>query len=140
VIGHGSFDMWVDNQVLLARIDGAWNEEETRAYFKKMKQLTKEVIKQPWAQIVYLNDWELGTPENEQLTMELIQWSTEHNLKKTATVYSPHLIKQLQIERLKSNSINNTDYRSFQLETEAFAWLKSEGYAVNHPHLTAPDI
>ncbi len=82
MIGHGSFDMRVDNQVLLARISGAWNDEKTRAYFSKMKRLTTEVIKQPWAQIVYLNDWELGTPENEKLTMELIQWSAKHNLKK----------------------------------------------------------
>lgn len=139
MIGHGSFDMWVDNQVLLVRINGAWNKEETQAYFTKMKQLTIEVIKQPWAQIVYLNDWELGTPENEQITMELIQWSMEHNLKKTATVYSPNLIKKLQIERLKNKTINTVDYRTFQQEKEAFAWLESEGYVVGRPSLIMPD-
>ena len=139
MIGHGSFDMWVDNQVFLARINGAWNEEETQLFFTKLKENVTELINQPWAQIVYLNDWELGTPGNEQVTTELIQWCMEHNLKKAATVYSPHLIKKLQIERLTNQSISVVEYRSFPQEQEAFSWLESEGFFVDHPHLTAPN-
>ncbi len=64
----------------------------------------------------------------------------KHDLRKVATVYSPHLIKKLQIERMISKSISVVEYRNFPQENEAFAWLKSEGYAVNHPHLTPADI
>ncbi len=139
MIGHGSFDIKVDNQVCLSRINGAWNKEEARLYCTKLKDSLKELIKQPWAMIVYLNDWELGTPETEQISNELVQWCMEHDLRKIVTVYSPNLIKNLQIERLTIKSIGAVDFRCFAQEKEAFAWLKSEGYVVNHSHFTPPE-
>jgi len=50
----------VDNHVLMVRINGAWNEEEARLYFTKLKETVKELIRQPWVMIAYLNDWGLG--------------------------------------------------------------------------------
>jgi len=139
MIGHGSFDMWLDNQVLLVRIHGAWNEEEAKLYFTTLKETVKEIIKQPWAMIVYLNDWELGTPETDQIAAEVIQWCMENYQRKVAIVYSPNLVKKLQIKRISVKSLGVIEQRSFPQEDEAFGWLKSEGYAVNHPYLSAPE-
>ncbi len=77
----------------MVRINGAWNEEEARLYFTKLKETVKELIRQPWVMIAYLNDWELGTPGTDQVAAELIQWCEAHNQIKSAFVYSPHLIK-----------------------------------------------
>jgi len=73
MIGHDSFDMWVDNQAFLVRINGAWNEEEARLYFTKLNETVKDLIKQPWVMIVYLNGWELGTPGTDLVADEVIQ-------------------------------------------------------------------
>jgi len=43
-------------------------------------------------------------------------------------------------ERITVKSLGVIEQRSFPQEKEAFAWLKSEGYAVNHPHLTPANI
>jgi len=125
---HGSFHLWVDNQVLLGRISGAWNEEEGWLYFKKIKEITKPIIHKPWAMILYLNDWELTTPETEQASRALVNWTWQHKLARVAEVYDASIVKQLQIDRLVKEGPSGFKRRQFSNETEAFAWLDSQGY------------
>ena len=132
---HGSFQLWVENQVLLGRISGAWNEEEGWLYFKEIKEITKPIIDKPWAMIIYLNDWGLITPETEQSSREVVKWSFMHGLARVAEVYSPSFLKQQQIDRVVVEKPKGFERRHFSDESQAFSWLASQGYPVLHNQL-----
>ncbi len=126
---HGSFHLWVDNQVLLARISGAWNEEESRLYFNEIKEITKPIIDRSWALLVYLDDWALGTPEANQAGMNMIQWISQHGLARIAAIHNSIIVK-LEIERMSKEVPSEIERRHFSDEEMAFAWLASQGYPV----------
>jgi hypothetical protein len=127
---HGHFDIWVDNKVVLARLRGSWNQEMAQRYADDFKQVAQPFINGRWAHIVYLDDWELGTPEFESVIAELVTWVIDNGLKRTAQVYSPSMLKQYQMDKLVKESINDFERRVFREESEAFEWLSHEGYPV----------
>ncbi len=130
---HGSFYLWVDNQVLQARISGAWNEEESWLYFEKVKELIQPIMARPWALLLFMNGWELGTPETEIATKEMVKWLSTHGLNKVAEVYDPNLLIQLHIERLVKEGPDEIERRHFTHEKEAIAWLASKGFPMAPP-------
>lgn len=129
---HGHFDMWIDNHVLLARLKGQWNEEMATFYSKTMKDLAAQFQKQNWAHIVYLDDWELGTPEFEPIINELVEWVINHGLVRTAQVYSPNMLKKFQMDRMVKERVGDFERRIYPDELSAFSWLASEGFPVQN--------
>ena len=132
---HGDFDMWIDNQVLLARIKGQWNGEMAGHYSRRMKELAQDFNGQAWAHIVYLDDWELGTPDLEPVINELVGWVIEHGLTRTAQVFKASMLKKSQMDRMVKERVGEFERRAFATEDEAFCWLEEEGYSVEHPVL-----
>lgn len=128
---HGHFDLWVDNNVILARAKGQWNEEMAQVFSSEFKRISQPLILQNWAHIVYLDDWELGTPDLEPIIIDLVTWLIEHNLKRTAQVYSPNMLKTFQMDRMVKETLGEFERRIFPTEEEAFAWLQQEDYSVN---------
>lgn len=129
---HGHFDMWVENRVILARLNGQWNGEMASKYSDEMKRLAGPLSDQTWAQIVYLDDWELGTPEFEAIINDLVAWVIEHRLTRTAQVYSHSMIKKMQMDRMVKEEVGAFQRQVFAEESEAFAWLADEGFEVEH--------
>lgn len=129
--GHGSYELTVNNRVLIAKIIGAWNKEEGEQYFRELKQVTQDIIHEPWAMVIYLDQWELGTPGSDEVTLQLIQWLSKNKLAMTAEVYSPQLLKKLHVERLVNNANFEIDRQCFTDDQEAFDWLASQGFPIN---------
>lgn len=132
---HGHFDMWLDNNVVLARLRGQWNDGMATLYSQKFKEICQPLMGQDWAHIVYLDDWELGTPEFESIIIDLVSWVIEHGLKRTAQVYSPSMLKQFQMDRMVSETIGDFQRQVFANDADAFAWLNEEGYSVKREML-----
>ncbi len=130
---HGSFDLRLDNQVLIARLSGAWNEEKSWLYFNKIKEITQPIIGKPWAALLLMNDWELGTPETEQVTKILAEWLSTHGLSKVAEIHDPSLLRQRHIERIVRENPGEIERCHFTEEKEAIAWLASNGFPLAHP-------
>ena len=127
---HGSFDLWVDNQVLLARISGAWNKEASWLYFNEIKEITKPIIGNPWALLVYFDGEVLGTPETNQTAKEMVSWLLQNGLVSMAEIHSSNIIVQLEIERMSKEVPSEIERRHFSDEEMAFAWLASKGFPV----------
>ena len=132
---HGHFDIWIDNHVVLARIKGQWNEEMALVYANHFKTVCEPLLANDWAHIVYLDDWELGTPELEPIVINLVTWLIERNLKRTAQVYSPNMLKKFQMDRMVKETFGDFQRQVFSKETDAFAWLQKEGYSVDKERL-----
>ncbi len=130
---HGSFNLTVNNQVLIANISGAWNEEESWLYFEKVKEVAQTIIHKPWALLLLMNGWELGTPETERATKEMVKWVSTHGLNKVAEVYEPSPLLQLHIERIVKEGPDEIERRHFINEKEAIAWLASNGFPLALP-------
>lgn len=126
--GHGSYEIKLVNRVLIARIIGAWNKEEGEQYFKELKRLVQGIIHEPWAMAVYLDQWELGTPGSDEVTVKLIKWLYAHNLQTVAEIYSPSLLKQKHVEKMVSSSEQVIHRQCFTQEQPAFEWLESQGF------------
>lgn len=71
---HGHFKLWQENQLLFAEIHGAWSMETALDYVAQLKQRVQSMDGKPWARIVYLEQWQLGTPDFEQVMKDLMQW------------------------------------------------------------------
>ncbi len=131
MFAHGSYELNLKNRVLIAKIIGAWNKEEGKDYFRELKGITKNIIHQPWAMMVYLDKWELGTPGSDEVTLELIKWLAENNLAVVAEVYSPSLLKKKHIQKMVDNSNFPIKRQCFADEKDALVWLKSEGFPMD---------
>jgi len=127
---HGSFDLWVDNQVLMARISGAWNEEGGWRYFKALKQISQPIIDKPWALLVSIDEWELGTPETDRAALAMLEWITQHGVARLAEIYSPNILLQLEVARMGKKIPFEIEQRHFSDEVTAFKWLASQGFPV----------
>lgn len=127
---HGHYDLWLDNHVVLARIKGQWNDIMARQYAESFKEIVQPLIQESWAHIVYLDDWDLGTPEVEPIITELVEWVIRHGLKRTAQVYSPSMLKKFQMDRMVKETIGEFERHVFPKEAPAFEWLYNQGYPV----------
>jgi len=132
---HGQFTLWREQQVILAHIRGQCNEDMAIAFSEEFKQVAAPLLDTPWAHIVYLDDWELATPEVEGIIQNLVAWLIAHGLTRTAQVYSPHMLKRYQLDRMITQKTDTFERQVFSDERAAFAWLSQEGFAVDTPSL-----
>ncbi|EAT12859.1 hypothetical protein HF888_02565 [Bermanella marisrubri] len=127
------FDLWIDNRVIMARVRGSWDDQIAKEFATAFRALGEQLYSTPpghWAHIVYLDDWQLGTPDIEPIVIELVNWAITHGLTRTAQVYSPSMLKQFQMDRMVEDHREDFIRRIYPNERDAFAWLDSEGYAV----------
>jgi hypothetical protein len=126
---HGEFDIKISGQVLVASLAGSWNEEAARAFDREFRLAAEPLLGAPWAHLVYLDDWSLGVPEMKPVIEQLVAWCCEHGLKRAAQVYSPSMLKTLQLEDLV---VEQGDFqrRAFATGQQALQWLRAEGYDV----------
>jgi len=129
--GHGSYELKVINRVLIAKIIGAWNREEGEQYFSELKRITRHLIQSPWAMVVYIDDWQLGTPGSDEVTLKLIQWLATHKLQLVAEIYSPNVLKKMHIQRMVNSSKSDINRQYFSDDKDAFAWLETQGFSLN---------
>jgi len=53
--------------VLLGKASGTWNIETALRFSLEFRQLALSLNTSKWAHIMYLEDWQLGTPEIEPI-------------------------------------------------------------------------
>ena len=127
---HGHFKLWQENQLLFAEIHGAWSMETALDYAAQVKQRVQSMDGKPWARIVYLDQWQLGTPDFEQVMKDLMTWCALHQLKYTAYVFHPNNMKEHQLDKFINSADYNNQKKIFTNQQEAFEWLKSVGFLV----------
>lgn len=131
-----AFTLWTEQQVLLAVVRGGWNERTALDYADAFKQAAKPLLGQPWAHIVYLDDWQLGVPEIEPIVRGLVSWCLDNGLRHAAHVYSPNMVKQYQLNKMISDTIvlgpnEQFEKRIYHSDHNAFAWLNQLGFATD---------
>ena len=124
------FKVWRESQVLLAVVNGSWNQQTAEEFALEFMKKATPILHAPWAHIVYLDQWELGVPEIEPVIQRLVDWSVSHNLRFAAQVYCPHMVKKYQLERMTAIKSPTFEKRTYPTPQDAFDWLTAEGFIV----------
>ena len=131
--GRGGFRLFTDDFVLLSVPSGISGRSIAQKYVDEIKSKVAEFNGQPWAHIVYLNEWQLGTPEVEPIITELSRWCLANNLKYTAIIETANSVRQYQNNKMLIKQNERTDYdrQSFANADLAIEWLNSLGFRVS---------
>ncbi|MDM7862035.1 hypothetical protein QTP81_15635 [Alteromonas sp. ASW11-36] len=123
------YQIWCENNVLIAVIRGQWDAIEAEAYVQDFQAVARKLINEPWAHITYLDDWRLSTPDASGPIQELERWCMNNNLHCDAVVYAEHAIKDYVLENALQNTSRNPDvYRHFTSSKEAIDWITRKGF------------
>jgi len=128
---HGQWKLEVNNKVLLQWFEGSWNEEATLAYMKEFKKITQSLILGEWAILSIFDDWELGVPEMEPHIIEHCQWFKDNGCIKDSHVYSPNVVKKMQLEKITPQTEDNYERLVFSDINEAANWLEECGFKLH---------
>lgn len=130
---QGKFKIWRDNRVLLSVVSGAWDMSEAVLYSSELKKQAEPLIGQPWAHMVLLDDWVLGTPDIEPIIGTLADWCHQNQLLKIAHVYAKNMLKSYQLDKMVEEKKGIWVRKRFDSQQEAFDWMEHQGFAVNTP-------
>jgi hypothetical protein len=124
-IEHGSFEFELRGQVLIMRPEGAWNVETAIRCCKEYKELAKTINHSPWACVVNLLSWELGTPDIWLEIDTVNAWADKHNEKFEAVICSNTVQSRLLEQTYEK--FTNVQTKFFDSEAKAIEWLNAEG-------------
>jgi hypothetical protein len=128
---HGGFKLWADNNVVYAKVHGAWNDFTALRFSNEFKALAKQDMPEKWAHIVCLDDWELGIPEIEPIIQELVEWCIANGMTCVAQIFSKNMIIKYQIDKMVLERIGNFSKKQFSDKESAICWVIEQGYEVN---------
>jgi len=123
---HGECDVWRNDTILFARLKGTWNREAAESFSQTFKQEASPLIDKPWGHLVYLDDWDLCSPDMFPVIESLVKWCIDNNLKRAAQVYTPSAMKKQFVDKMVVEELGEFKRASFDCEKEALAWLVDE--------------
>ncbi|MDC8832555.1 hypothetical protein [Alteromonas gilva] len=133
---NGGYRLWTTGNILHARVHGIWNGRIATAYNREFMVAALPLSNKPWAHMVYLDQWVLGTPEIEPVIKELAGWCAEHQLVCAAHVYSDNMLKEYQLNKMLKNAPGAFELQHFTSFQTAQQWLSTHNFYVSENDLT----
>jgi hypothetical protein len=125
---HGSFEIKLVGQVLVIKAYDAWNLETVLRLCDECSHLISQIKDEPWATIVDLSCWELGTPDIWKPVEELNVWANDKNYKYQAVIISFNL--QETMLKKTHEVLTHTEKKFCKDTDEAFRWLSDAGIKI----------
>ncbi|GGF55219.1 hypothetical protein [Alteromonas lipolytica] len=119
-----------NQQIAIVHINGSWGESTTRRFVREFKKQVSPLTSAPWAQLVYFDNWQFSSPNNEPAISELLQWSVSHNLTHSARIFKTDPLKRYQLNRMMDENDESLAIRHFVAAEEGFSWLAENGFTV----------
>jgi hypothetical protein len=128
---HGSFNLSVSNNILIARLSDSWNKECAEDFAINFRIKVNPLLGKSWGHLVFLDNWDLCVPEMLPTITDLVTWCIENGLKKSAQVYDDSMIKKYSIDQMVVKQIGGFERRVFSESDKAMTWLNQYGFKVN---------
>lgn len=125
---HGYYCIECKTRIVSAVLKGGWNTDTAEAFCRDFKAEVSRLTDQPWGHIVYLSDWELGTPGVDIIVKELVDWCIEHNLTHIAHIYERETISHYYVDKIVTDSGQSFTKKIFNNDKDAYDWLKQAGF------------
>jgi len=131
---HGEFDINLKGNILCLDIIGPWNYEASLSFKKEVSTIIEPLQGSKWACFTILSNWELSTPDCENMVARLVGKCVHYGMEQEALVISEGTIKQQIYDKYPIPRINrdpNIDFKRqfFKQETDAMQWLSKSGYS-----------
>ncbi len=127
---HGSWEIEVNNNVVIQCFSGCWNEQAAISYIEDFRLKVAPLIGKEWAILSVFDDWELGVPEIHKHAEAHCDWFKANGCVKDCHVYSPCAFKEMQLEQITPQTDKNYERQVFSQTEEAKAWLASCGFVM----------
>mgnify|MGYP000067038300 CR=1 FL=1 len=122
---HGSFEIEVTGQTIRVKLFDQWNYETTVRFCNEFKVIALTISDKPWACLVDLLDWELGTPDIWAPLEGGNLWSSNNNQKYEASVSKLGVHKHVM--KKSDEALIGVQTNAFDNVTDALAWLEEVG-------------
>lgn len=130
---HGDFSVAYRQNVMVMCLLGSFNLEGAHALFARMQTCWVEMGRPVrWATLTDLRDWEGGTLDAFSFARTMQNWAAEHGAVAGALLFSERFMEQFltyHVPPLESPLKRG----SFCDETQALAWLETEGFPMSQP-------
>ena len=127
---HGEFKLKLHGNILVSKFLGSWNKETAVAFVLEARRLVKPLNGKPWAVLTDLDEWELGTPECEEIQRASVIKSINKGLKCEALINRQgHLKVEWFLKTAPQDS--NFERRVFAEKQEGLDWLAVNGFTVD---------
>ena len=120
---HGSFTIEIKQRTIEINAFAAWNEQTSEQFRQAYLELAQQLRKQPWACLINLLEWELGTGEILRVGQELNAWSFANKQRFSAIVCESSLHRHL-IEKIQEPT-KSIEHRYFTDVESARVWLNA---------------
>lgn len=125
----GNFSVWRENNILFSRHTGSWNQDTAQIYSQALIHTAKPICHNPWAHLVYMDDWDLGAIEMQPVIQVLVKWCVQNNLIRAAHIYSPNMAKTYCLDNMVLEHEGKFALAKFSSEKDALHWLSQEGFS-----------
>ena len=128
---HGDCDVWLSDRTVYARLKGSWNKQAAEAFEKEFKGVAAPLVGKPWSHLVYLEDWELCTPDMFPVIERLVAWCIENGLVRAAQVFQSSVMKQQFVDKMVVEEQGAFKRAVFESAEDASQWLAIEMAYIN---------
>jgi hypothetical protein len=98
---HGDHQLhWQDN-IVVAKLYGTWNEEAANEYGNALKQQVKSLKGRYWCRVVDFSDYELHTPEVAGAIRRFARWAEQNGCIFHCYIFSNLLQREAVKQMLK---------------------------------------
>lgn len=109
---------------------GDWNAECAQAMMVDIRKHASAFNGQPWASLVNLHGWELGTPEFGESIRTGAKEMVGKGLRREAFVGATNSLSVQQLSSVRPQVPGSDyDFAFFDSTLEALQWLKQEGFS-----------
>ncbi len=117
------------DSLLYIKTFSSWDDRVMKQHFEDVKRLARELFEnRPWGLLVDKRQWELNTPEAQNIGEEQPIKPMDKNLTHVAIVIDDSAMKEWQAEAIAKKGIPG-DVRLFREIETAEDWLASFGYS-----------
>lgn len=118
------------DKVLCVKLLNIWSKSLVNQVHLEVQELVKDIKCEPWAAYVDMRDWIMPTIEAFDSFQQIYDWCAQNNQTHEATVCRFDTQKRL----IGDFSSYSPEYHYFtQSPSEAFAWLKTQGFLTQLP-------
>ncbi|WP_100658435.1 hypothetical protein [Alteromonas flava] len=124
---QGSFQLERNGDIIELIAIGRWDERLAHQFLEQVETLIAPLDGRPWATIVDVREWELGTPEFQDVITAGTEKQVAMGLRREAYVIDESQVKVFQIDAMMPpDELYHARY--FRTYIDAFSWLNQEGF------------
>lgn len=124
---HGNATISREGRVLVMDISGSWNLPGYLEFVERFKAAAEPLTAGEWGVLVDIREWDLSTPEVQEVESELQRWTLEHGQRWRAFITDESGLKEALTTKSAEPVQGEIESRYFRSAEEARAWLDGLG-------------